>query len=253
VKAAAADWMLDPAGTEAGPAAVDRRGLELAIRLAGFLASPSRHVHVKRMALAPFSGEEVLAMARHDAFCRPVETRLAAALGLQEVQVGRAFLGRLATSPSARLAVLLVTQPFAEVGRLATALAAAVLSRRVTGLILKAEREAVRRALGEEAFSLAVQEVPLLHPVLGDLDGIAGKGVPTALLDAGAAESYGHQVLRGFLAHEDPALAHLHDLTRPPGQTSADGAAVRPFQLPQVDHVVRFVRRRQPQWSAIIG
>ena len=79
-------------------------------------------------------------------------------------------MSRLAFSPWSRLAAAIATAPMAQVRQVASMVAAAVLTKRIRALILKADRERAHDTLGPDGFAMATHEAPVLHPALHELD-----------------------------------------------------------------------------------
>jgi hypothetical protein len=96
-------------------------------------------------------------------------------------------------------------------------LAAAALSRRIRGLVLKADRELAREILGADGFDVATHEAPVLHPALCELDAKSGKE-PLFASDSDAAGrrekimDFGLQIAGRFLDASEPVFAGLFSL-----------------------------------------
>lgn len=225
---------------------------DLLVRLAGSLARPIDLADDRHLGLEPLSGPEIRALAGHPAFRGPVNRCMARAFGFDVLPFDRATLDRLNGKPAGRLAVLLVSEPRPALLEAAILVAAAILHKRVVGVVMKGDREKIRGVLGPAAFSVATQEAALLHPGLADLDGGVAFGRILAADEAGARDllaAFGLAALARFLDAAEPGLSPIfaRRLAEPP-----DPASVRAAKPSHVDGIVKLLRRRLPAWSAII-
>ncbi|GMP12231.1 hypothetical protein TM239_64880 [Bradyrhizobium sp. TM239] len=260
--AARAEELPDPARpplTDIPPTSdprADSRMLELAVRLASLLRRPIDYIDPHQRTLTPLDPGVIGAMADHPAFRAPINRAIAGQIGFDAVPIDDAMLGRLLRAPSSRLAVVILTAPMDEVAHVARLVAAAILSRRIRGTVMKADRERIRDALGDGVFEFAIQEVPVLYPALRELDLTSRNELlqPTGEHGTvGQIEQLGMAALGGFLDSTEPSLAGPFTLRLPPatnyaGRTSAVGR----FETIHCDQIVKIVRRRQQSWSAII-
>ncbi|WP_187371583.1 hypothetical protein [Methylobacterium oryzihabitans] len=240
------------------PPGPEWRAARLAAALAGVIARPLDHLDgaaaaaSAAAALAPLPVSDVAALAARPAFRRPLNRAASRGLGLHALPLDAAFLARLAAAPRTRLAALLATQPAGPLGEAARLAAAAVLHRRVTGLVLRTDRARIRTALGESGFAVAVHEAPLLHADLAELDDGGGAAAFAADLDPEAARAHlagtGLGLLARFLAAVEPGLAALFRHRLPPGAEPRD-----PLPGSACDHLTRLLRRRMDPWTALIG
>jgi hypothetical protein len=233
--------------------------LALAIRIARLLLRPSDFVDESRLRVGAFGPPEVKRMVANPAFRAPVNRVLATALGFRDVDVGRDVLARLTSSPSSRLALLIVTEPMELVARAAATVAAAVLSKRVLRTVLKTDRFRIKEILGEQEFHVATHEAPLLHQALGELDlDAAGAGglAPEGEVAERHAQfiAFGHCVLGRFLDSSEPVYGTFFAQRLPAdvGYERRD-RWVGSLGANHCGHVVKLVRRRLQTWSAIIG
>ncbi len=239
-------------------AMADVRQMRLLAKLAEFLLRPVGFVDPGRLRAGPLGPEAIVAMARTPGFAAPINAVIVDALHLNAVAVEAELISRLATSTPHRLAALLLIGPIATVDRLAATLAAAILSKRVAGLILRSDRQRAREALGDEAFQFAVEEAPLLHAGLTELDlKLAGAGL-TGAADAPEALraeiiDFGRSALGRFCDATAPVVADLLALRFPAASTYADRArTVTALKPSHVEQVVKLVRRKEQSWSAFI-
>jgi len=239
--------------------AVDGRRLDLAVRLARLVLRPIEFADDAYCRLGPFGPPQVRAMAVHHAFGPPVNRALSHAIGFDAVTFSPDMMMRLTSSARSRLAVLLVTEPTDVVQRVASMLAAAVLSRRVLRLVLKNERARVRETMGEDGFHIAIHEAPLLHSVLAELD---RDTADTAMLADGSdaverrerVVAFGFAVIGRFLDATEAVLADLLAARLPPGiRYDERDTMVQRLTEVHCEHVVKLVRRRQRSWLASIG
>ncbi|WP_298959704.1 hypothetical protein [uncultured Methylobacterium sp.] len=236
------------------PPGPEWRASRLAAALAGVIARPLDHLDAAAAAgaLAPLPASAVAALAARPAFRRPLNRAASRSLGLHALPLDAAFLARLAAAPRTRLAALLATQPTGPLGEAARLAAAAVLHRRVTGLVLRTDRARIRTALGEAGFAVAVHEAPLLHADLAEIDDGGGAAAFAADLDPEAARAHlagtGLSLLARFLAAVEPGLAALFRHRLPPGADPGE-----PLPGSACDHLTRLLRRRMDPWTALIG
>ena len=238
---------------------IDSRRLDLAVRIAALLTRPIAAIDDASCRVMTLGPAQVRAMAGHPAFCAPLNRAVAESIGFATAPIDDGMLFRLASSASSRLAAIMVTAPMAEVTHTAWVLAAAVLSRRVRTLMLKADRDLARETLGTEGFDIATREVPVLYPALCELD--AGPGPEPLFAAAGDVTSrreqiagFGLQVAGRFFDSSEPILGELFARRVPPAAKHPEREiSVRPLGNAHCEQVVKLVRRRQPAWSATIG
>jgi hypothetical protein len=238
---------------------VNSRQLELAVRLATLLKRPLAFIDDAHCRVAPLEPAQVRAIASHPAFRAPINRAVEASLGIATDNIDGEMLSRLDSFPRSRLAVVIATAPIKEVKQVAWMLAAAVLSKRIRGLVLKADRELAREILGADGFDVATHEAPVLHPALCELDARSGRqSLFAGDSDAAGRQekimSFGLQIAGRFLDASEPVLAGLFSLRVPlSANYSERDQSVRPFGEIHCQQVVKFVRRRQQSWSATIG
>jgi hypothetical protein len=233
--------------------------MELATRLAALLMRPIGYIDDSHCHLESLSAEQIKAMMAHRFFRASVNRAVAAKIGFTSVKIDEAMLARLISSPSSRLAAMIVTAPMQEIRRVAWSLAPAVLSKRICAIVLKSDRDLARKTLDAEGFDIATREVPILYAPLCELDAKSNEG-PLFSKDADLAVereqimTLGIQTLGSFLDAAEPVLGNLFALRLPLSANYAERRQfVRSFDEIHCDQVARFIRRRQPSWSAIIG
>jgi hypothetical protein len=237
----------------------DGRQLRLAVRIAMLLKRPIGFVDDAHCRIAALEPAQIRAIAAHPAFHAPINRAVADHIGVAAAEIDSELPSRLAALPRSRLAVVMLTAPMEEVRQVAWMLAAAVLSRPIRGLVLKTDRELAREILGAEGFDVATHEAPVLHPALCELDARSGKAVLFAADGdpAGTRErimGFGLQIAGRFLDASEPALANVFALRLPPSANYSErDRSVKPFNEVHCQQVVKFIRRRQPSWSAITG
>jgi hypothetical protein len=238
---------------------VKGRQLELAVRIAMLLKRPIAFIDDAYCRIASLESSQVRAIAAHPAFRAPINRAVEGSAGIEGTNVDTEMLSRLASSPWSRLAVIIATAPMEEVRQVAWMLAAAALSRRISGLVLKADRELAREILGTDGFEVATHEAPILHPALCELDANPDKAPLFTMAGdtAGRREhimGFGLQITGRFLDASEPILGNLFSLRVPPSANYPErDQSARAFSDVHCQQVVKFVRRRQPSWSAIIG
>ncbi|QOZ76320.1 hypothetical protein XH83_13210 [Bradyrhizobium sp. CCBAU 53351] len=230
--------------------------LELAVRLASLLRRPIDYIDPFHRALHPFDPDMIGAMADHRAFRAPINRVVAGRIGFDAVSIDEPMLSRLRRAPSSRLPVAILTAPMVEVTHVARLLAAAILSRKIRGTVMKVDRKRIRDALGDGVFEFAIQEVPVLYPALCELD-LTPRDEPVRPAeehsDIGQIEQLGMSALGRFLDATEPSLAGPFALRLPPATDyAARASAVGRFETIHCDQIVKIVRRRQQSWSAII-
>lgn len=225
----------------------------LAAALAQVLARPLAAFDPGHFQLGPLPGSALARAAAAPHFAAPLNRAVARELGVAELPLGADFLDRLAARPRARLAVLLVTEPFAVVASAALHVTAAVLHRPVVAVVLGTQRAKLRSAFGDGPFEVATREALLLHAPLVSAAGTESLG---ALDDEGALRDAllrrGTRALRETADFAEPALGRLFALRFPPGWFDA-GDASPPLTDERSDHVVKLLRRRMPAWAASIA
>lgn len=241
----AALWQEDPA-----EAWRPGQRLGLAAGLAAFDARPQALVHPERLAEG---GLPLAGLAAQPAFAGPLGRLVAARFGLAGQPPAADFLARLALPGPARLAALMLLAPLPQLRRLASGLAALVLSPRILGIITRNERQMLQARLGAEAYQLATQEAPLLFPALAALDGLPREAGPLDLV-AGPdwLAAFGSGVMLRFCAGQDAGLARRFALRLAPAE-EALAAAVLPMAPATAQQMMRHLRRREPAWSAHIA
>jgi hypothetical protein len=263
---ALAERLLDPVAIPKPIATIDMLDgqagggqLELAVRIAMLLKRPIAFIDDAYCRVASLGPAEVRAIARHPAFRAPMNRAIEDSIGIATAGIDGEMLSRLSSSPWSRLAVVIATAPIEEVRQVAWILAAAVLSKRIRGLVLKADRELARETLGADGFDIATHEAPVLHPALCELDARPGKQ-PLFTMDSDAAGrreqimGFGLQIAGRFLDASEPVLGSLFSLRVPPSANYPEREHfVRPFGEAHCQQVVKLIRRRQQSWSVIIG
>lgn len=237
----------------------DPRQFELATRIAGVVLRPLDYIDDEHCRLDRLDAASARAMAQHGAFRGPVNRAVADNIGLSIVTFDDGILSRLRSSSSSRLAILIATAGMDEVGSIAMAFAASALSKRVSRLILKVDRDRARGVLGPEGFQIATQEAPILHPALGDLDrgtmavDLFGPDLaPEQRQDR--LHVLGFHVVGRFLDAAEPVIAKLFSARLPASaQYDERNQGVGAFEDVHCAQAIRFMRRRKPTWSLIIG
>lgn len=235
---------------------LDGRAMRLAAALAAVIARPLDHLDGTAIRMPGLPAEALGRIARHPAFRAPVNRAVSRELGLGRIDLDRDIVERLRSSPFTRLSALLVSQPMASLREAATLVAAAILHGRVVGLVLRADRERTRAILGETGFRVAIQEAPLLHAPLADLDaGSSGAAALSRMLPIEESRvqvaAFGAGLLGRFVATREPALRELFEARWPAGIAAGTVGGA----LPEVacEHILRLLRRRLDSWAAIIG
>lgn len=233
----------------AADAGLDLRAFPFACMLAeAVLGETEAVVPLKRAGVITLP--DLRALARVATFRGPLRRGLSA--GCERSDLSAVVMGELVARASGRMAVLVATRPHVETDAVALLVAGAVWHRRLLRLALRAERAHARNALGAETTRIATQEVPTLHPSLAFLD--AGDEAWATMMRADeadgrrAATGYGYDVLLSCL---DAASPPLGDFAR--RRLGLDSHGVPPIAPALEAHLVKFVSRRVPAWSAIIG
>jgi hypothetical protein len=238
---------------------VHSKQFEAAVRLANFLARPIGFIDSAHCRMGSLGPAALQAMAQSSAFHASINRGVAGAIGFSQAIIGAEMLAQLGTAAPLRLAILVITSSLDEAAGAGFMLAAAILSKRVRGLILKADRQLVQEALGAEGWDVAIHEAPLLYPRLCELDA-ASMAEPlfenAAGLDARREEivAIGLQALGRFLDAVEPALSDLFALRLPPSVGySRRSQSIEPLSSAHCEQVVKLIRRKQQSWPAIIG
>lgn len=232
--------------------------LEAAVRLAGAILRPVDALSPERLPALSMAPSELGALAGHPAFRGPVNRAVARSIGLTGVTVGAATLDRIGRDPRSRLALLFVTEPPAMLRRAAQVLAAAILHRRLAGLVLKSDRQRARDALGPEGFDVASHEAPVMLARLVDLDLLpTPSGILTDPAEPGSAvpaERFGLRAIGRYVEAVEPELLPVHRTRQGEDDEIAGSrmpvASVGPAHA---DLILKLMRRRLQPWSAHIG
>ena len=236
------------------PASGGRPGEDLRVLLAvaHFLSRPSAFVHEARLAVGPFDGRAVAAMRADPAFRPAIDRTLAESLFTASPGVTWDGFG---AGPGHDVVGAMLVTPIDRLTRVALLLGAAVLSRRITALLLLADRRAVREALGDEAFRFATEEAPLMFTGLARLasDTATGRDMVATVTDRGALRAFCFAVIAAFVGHTAPAAAPLIALRLPPDETRAAGDAVPQFDGATFQQALRLINRKEPRWSGSIA
>lgn len=233
-------------------------GLEAAVRLASAILRPLDVVAAEHLPAMPIPSSELGTLAGHPAFRGPVNRAVARAIGLTDLALGAATLQRLGRDPRSRLALLFVTEPPAMRRRAAQILAAAILHRRLAGLVLKTDRQRARDALGPEGFDVASHEAPVMLGKLVELDTLpTPSGILTDPVEPGTtapAERFGLRALGRYVEAVEPELLPVHRARHAEDDEIAGSrmpvGAVGPAHA---DLILKLMRRRLQPWSAHIG
>lgn len=251
----------DPSPLLTGKAAAsqDPRQFDLAVRLATAILRPLDHVDDACWEVPALDHAAFRAIAEHPAFRGPANRLVGASVGITSTKIDGGLLSRLRSSAYSRLAALIATGPIGEVSLVASSLAAATLWRRISRLVLKADRELARDVLGPENFQIATHEAPMLHPVLADLDRATGaetifRNDVDVTQCRGRLRVFGLHVLGRFLDASEPALSELFSCRLPANMGYADRREwVGTLNDIHCEQVVKLIRRRKAAWSPIIG
>ena len=236
---------------------VDPRQLELTARIATLLTRPIAYIDDAYCRLAPLEPAQLKAMAGHPAFRAPMNCAVAVNIGFATVDVDGKLVSRLAFSPWSRLAAAIATAPMAQVRQVASMVAAAVLTKRIRALILKADRERAHDTLGPDGFAMATHEAPVLHPALHELDAASATD-PLFGNDSDATSrrnritGFGYHVVGRFFDASEPFLGQLFSRRLPPTVKYAErDRSVKRLEKIYCEQFVKLIRRRQQSWPAI--
>lgn len=232
-------------------AADDATGsLEAAVRLAHVLCRPLDHCADAMLPTLPLPPSELRALAAHPAFHGPVNRAVAEAQGIGRIGLDGDVLARLSDRPLGRLALLVVTEPAARVETAARLLAAAVLHKRLAGLVFKADRQRAREVLGEAGFTLATSEAAVMHARLAELDAVPAQRSDIAALEsAEAVLRFGYALLERTVATVEPQLAAFFRIRF----GSFAGEPVGTVTAAHGEQILKLLRRSVASWQARIG
>jgi hypothetical protein len=230
--------------------ALDR--FAMASRLGAAIARPFALLGPDSCALGPVP---LAGLARFPAFLRPLEKALAAARRPADgFTLSAEAIHAALNTAEGRLGVLLAAEPLPAVRRAALHCAAAAMQKQILGVVQKAERQRLRAAIGAENHLVATQEAPTLFPALAGLGSDAvfreALGLEGEAALAERLADHGLSLLHGLLALRQPAFAKLFAARLP--QRAKAGAASADV-APHARQLVKFIRRRMPGWSDIIG
>ena len=125
--------------------------------------------------------------------------------------------------------------------------------------MLKRERTAIQETLGLVGFDVAIQEAPLLYPLLSTLDTTPAQyplfqsDIPLNERQALAVD-LGLQLIGRFFDAVEPAFAEMFGkrLPREAGYAGRENV-IASFDDAHCKQFLRMIRRRQKTWSDIIG
>lgn len=241
-------------------AANETSSVRLAYRLAAVVARPLETIDPERGALEPLSAAATRTLAANPHFRGPINRAVARQLGLFDIALDDGDLRELAAAERTRMAAALVADNLAAVREAAQELGAAIVYKRALAFMLKAERERVRIAFGEEPYRIATREAPMLYASLADLDPadlnvkLVADGAEDAQPFGKRLASLGFEALSAFVQKTAPALSPLFELRCPEGSDAArrDRLTQR-LESSHCDHIVKLNRRRFAPWLATIG
>lgn len=210
----------------------------------------------------------MLALARHAGFAPRLNRAAAGLSGLGDIVFDGRALQRVGRSGASHCALFLATAAPALLERAALHLGAVVLHRQLLGFTLRREREALRRAVGEDNYRIATHEAPVLYAAFGDLDDGSCAITPAMLGDeagerlaASAVTGIGRRTLHGFVARIEPPLAPLlaarqklaehQRFAEHPGFCAAGDVPAMTGR--HVTHIASMLERRFGPWPPITG
>jgi len=230
------------------------RNIHLLVRIAAAIANPLDIVDDHFSSLDPFSAADLKAIAANPYFKTPINHALIQALSFDTLPLTAECFTRMWLLPQSRLALHLATSDLNVLQIAARFCAAAILHRRVIGLVLKADRARVRAAFGEDAFQVAVQEAPLLHANLAELNNdinTAGIFDPAKQLDVQLIRA-GLQGLACFVEAREPALIRLFVSRFPPEMELENRhQTINKLNDAHCDQLAKLLRRRVDSWRDI--
>lgn len=204
----------------------------------------------------------MLALARHAGFAPRLNRAAAGLSGLGDIVFDGRALQRVGRSGASHCALFLATAAPALLERAALHLGAVVLHRQLLGFTLRREREALRRAVGEDNYRIATHEAPVLYAAFGDLDDGSCAITPAMLGDeaserlaAGAVTGIGRRTLHGFVARIEPPLAPLLAARQKLAEYQESRAAgdVPAMTGRHFTHIASMLERRFGPWPPITG
>lgn len=178
--------------------AFETRSAQIALALAAFFAAPATLIaaetHLPADTLAMVSGDGLAARALNKA--------LAGSLGFASVSFGPQFRGRLATHEPCQLACRMVLAPADRLNVSIKHLAAAIFQIKLRSTVMKAEREAVTKALGEAAVQSGLREAPVFAAELSAL-------APYDALDSTELVNFAQAVAVSLADAQDAVLGRI--------------------------------------------
>lgn len=216
----------------------------LASRLAAAASRPLARIGTLPLACQALTSADLDLLSSRSEFRGPLQRAAARRIGWTAPD--REALRALAGSERGRLAVALATAERAALEGAALWVAAAALHRRVLKLAAKADRQALRVLMGDEAFRFATAEAPTLHAAMAVCDGgdelwsrVAGADPATGRQ---ALTAFGVSLILAFCRSQHPALEAL---------ASGGGAVEAPRSVipePALVQFVKLLRRRRVPW-----
>ncbi len=230
----------------------------LQAELAAFLVRPLDYVSDSHCALEPFVTEDVRSLADNVHFRNPMNRAVAKTLGLDRFGMTGEMLERLQTSAHSRLAVLLACSSSDACSTAARHIAASVLSRRISQIVLKPEREAVRRVLGDAAYNTAIREASMLYGPLTLLDDRRSNlwlGDASNAADDAERQfiEFGLLALHGYVRHVEGSLAELFSLRLSSGAEKEAGLSETALDETTRSIILRLMVRKVSAWSTYLA
>lgn len=212
------------------------------IHLARFLLRPADFTDAAHWQVLALPADVVANMNRTPPFRRSVNAALSElVVGL--VDMDAAALAALRGTREGRLCAAMLVAPIGAVERVAGLVGAAVLSKRITQLLMAADRRAARAEMGDEAFDFAIGEAPLMCPDLAGLAPRISESETVPFSDSA------RRLLIAFVDQIAPVLARLISLRFRP---LSPQAALPSFSSAQLTQVTRLIIRKEPAWLAFI-
>jgi hypothetical protein len=215
---------------------------QTAVHLARFLLRPVDFVHRDHWACLGLPEVAIERMNGAGRFRRAINAALGDLL-LADYALDATAAAGLGAARESRLGVLLLVVPIEAVLRLATLLAAAVVSGRLTRLLRQSDIRSARAVLGDDAFDFAISEAPLMFSDLSGLDTDRMAPLPQPF------DAFAVATMTNFIAHIAPHVADLFrlrfaavTLPSPPPRLTAS----------HVNQALRLILRKEPSWSASI-
>ncbi len=142
-----------------------------AANLAALLTKPFSFLHSDHLEIKGISKDDLVTLSLNASFQKPLNTLIKKQFAIDEIKIPASLFIKVKSDDKLkRMAAVLTTMKGEELQALANHIAATILHRKILECVVKQERQAVIKQLGEAAFNTAIREAAVFYPDLGKLD-----------------------------------------------------------------------------------